>query len=100
MRIGKAASYSVSVLVVVVAFLLPLSAQAQTAGEITGQVFDTSKASISDATGTAKNVDTAETRSVQADSQGHYRITELRIGTYVISAEHQGFRREVKAGVL
>jgi hypothetical protein len=100
MRIGKVTLFSVSVLVVVVAFLVPLSANAQTAGEITGQVLDSSKASIADATVTAKNVGTAETRSVQADSQGHYRITELRIGTYDISAEHQGFRREVKTGVL
>ena len=100
MRIGRGVLFPVSLLVVVVALLLPLSGQAQTAGEITGQVFDISKASVADATVTAKNVGTAETRSVQADSQGHYRITELRIGTYDISAEHQGFRREVKTGVL
>lgn len=87
-------------LVVVIAFLMPSSANAQTAGEITGQVLDNSKASIAGATVTAKSVGTGETRTVQTDSQGHYRITDLRIGTYDISAEHQGFRREVKTGVL
>src|SRR5882672_11779844 len=101
MRISKAAAlFSASVLVVVVAFLLPLLAQAQTAGEITGQVLDNSKASIADATVTAKNLGTGETRTVQTDSQGHYRITELRVGTYDVSAERQGFRRQVQTGVV
>ncbi len=76
MRIGEGTLFSVRALVVVVAFLLPLSAQAQTAGEITGQVFDISKAAVAEATVTAKNVGTSETRSVQTDSQGHYRITD------------------------
>src|SRR5260370_24099301 len=100
MRIARHALLWVALLVVVVAILMPSAAKAQTAGEITGQVLDNSKASIADATVTAKNVGTGETRTVQTDSQGHYRITELRIGTYDISAEHQGFRREVKTGVL
>jgi hypothetical protein len=100
MRIGKGPLFSVSRLVVVVVFLLPLSAQAQTAGEITGQVFDNSKAAVADATVTAKNVGTGEARSVQTDAQGHYIITELRVGAYDVSAEHQGFRREVKTRVL
>ena len=100
MRIGRHSLLWVALLVVVVAILMPSSAKAQTAGEITGQVVDNSKASIAGATVTAKNVGTGETRTVQTDSQGHYRITELRIGTYDISAEQQGFRREVKTGVL
>ena len=77
-----------------------MSAQAQTAGEITGQVFDNSKAAVADATVTAKNAGTGETRTVQTDSQGHYRITELRVGTYDVSSERQGFRRQVQTGVV
>src|SRR6267142_5393517 len=101
MRISKAAAlFSASVLVVVVAFLLPLLAQAQTAGEISGQVFDNSKAAVAEATVTAKNVGTGETRSVKTDTQGLYRITELRVGTYDVSAERQGFRRQVQTGVV
>ncbi len=100
MRIGRRSLLWVALLVTMIAILMPSSAKAQTAGEITGQVLDNSKASIAGATVTAKNVGTGETRTVQTDSQGHYRITELRIGTYDISAEHQGFRREVKTGVL
>jgi hypothetical protein len=99
MRIGKGTLFSVRILLVVVALLPPFSAQAQTAGEITGQVFDNSKAAVADATVTAKNVGTGETRTAQTDSEGHYRITELRVGTYDVSAERQGFRRQVQTGV-
>jgi hypothetical protein len=100
MRIGRSALLSASVLLIVVVLLMPSATQAQTTGEITGQVFDNSKASIAGATVSAKNVGTGEIRSVQTDSQGHYKITELRIGTYDVSAEHQGFRREIKTGAL
>ena len=100
MRIGRSALLSASVLLIVVVLLMPAATQAQTTGEITGQVFDNSKASIAGATVSAKNVGTGEIRSVQTDSQGHYKITELRIGTYDVSAEHQGFRREIKTGAL
>src|SRR5882762_3737822 len=100
MRIGKGVLFSVCILLVVVALLPPFSAQAQTAGEITGQVFDNSKAAVADATVTAKNVGTGETRTAQTDSEGHYRITELRVGTYDVSAERQGFRRQVQTGVV
>src|SRR5579863_7249406 len=100
MRIGRHTLLWVTLLVVVVAILMPLGTQAQTTGEITGQVFDNSKASITGATVSAKNVGTGEIRSVQTDSQGHYKITELRIGTYDVSAEHEGFRREIKTGAL
>src|SRR6266478_6967540 len=100
MRNCKSTLFSVSVSIVVVALLMPASAKAQTAGGITGQVLDISKAAVAEATVTAKNVGTSETRSVQTDSQGHYRITELRVGTYDISAERQGFRRQVQTGVV
>src|SRR6266478_3179173 len=100
MRIGEGTLFSVRALLVAFGLLLPFSAQGQTAGEITGQVFDNSKAAVADATVTAKNVGTGETRTVQTDSQGHYRITELRVGTYDVSAERQGFRRQVQTGVV
>ena len=100
MRIGRSALLSASVLLIVVVLLMPSATQAQTTGEITGQVFDNSKASIAGAMVSAKNVGTGEIRLVQTDSQGHYKITELRIGTYDVSAEHQGFRREIKTGAL
>jgi hypothetical protein len=100
MKISKAVSLSVTVLAIIVAILLaPFRAQAQTAGEITGQVFDSSKAAVGDATVTAKNSRTGETRSAQTDAQGRYRIVGLSVGAYDVSAEKQGFRRQVQTGV-
>lgn len=100
MRISIGTLFSVCVSVALVAILLPLSAQAQTAGEITGQVFDRSKAAVADAIVTAKNAGTGETRTVRTDTQGRYRITELRVGSYDVSVERQGFRRQIQTGVV
>ena len=100
MKSSKAGFSFAGVLLASSALLLPSSATAQTSGAITGQVLDSSKAAVADATVTAENVGTGETRSVQTNSQGYYTLTELRVGTYDISAERQGFRRTVQKGVL
>jgi hypothetical protein len=100
MKNSRAGLTFVGVLLASSALLLPSSAMAQTSGAITGQVFDSSKAAVVEATVTAKNVGTGETRVVQTDSQGYYTLTELRVGTYDVSAERQGFRRTVQKGVL
>ncbi|MGB7284454.1 MAG: carboxypeptidase regulatory-like domain-containing protein [Candidatus Acidiferrum sp.] len=74
--------------------------QAQTAGQITGQVLDASKASIADATVTATNVATGAVRKIQTDSQGHYALADLPVGTYNVSAEHAGFQEQTQTGVV
>ena len=56
-------------------------AQAQTAGEITGQVLDPSKAAISIAAVTATNSATGAVRKAQTDRQGHYALTSPPVGT-------------------
>ena len=68
-------------------------AQAQTAGEITGQVLDPSKAAISNAAVTATNSATGAVRKAQTDSQGHYALTDLPVGTYSVTVEHEGFQQ-------
>src|SRR5580700_7977654 len=60
----------------------PVHAQAQTAGEITGQLLDPSRAAIPNAAVTATNRATGAVRKAQTDSQGHYALTNLRVGTY------------------
>jgi hypothetical protein len=75
-------------------------AQAQTAGEITGQVLDPSKAAISNAAVMATNNATGAVRKAQTDSQGHYALTELPVGTYTITVEHEGFQQLKRTGVL
>src|SRR5580700_4267597 len=75
-------------------------AQAQTAGEITGQVLDPSKAAISNAAVTATNSSTGALRKAQTDSQGHYALTNLPVGTYSITVEHEGFQQLKQTGVM
>ena len=75
-------------------------AQTQTAGEITGQVLDPSKAAISDAAVTATNSATGAVRKAQTDSQGHYALTDLPAGTYSVTVEHEGFQQLKQTGVM
>jgi hypothetical protein len=75
-------------------------AQAQTAGEITGQVLDPTKAAISDATVTVTNSANGAVRKAQTDSQGHYALTNLPVGTYSIAVEHEGFQQLKQTGVM
>ena len=75
-------------------------AQAQTAGEITGQVLDPSKAAISNAAVTATNSATGAVRKAQTDSQGHYALTDLPVGTYSVTVEHEGFQQLTQTGVM
>src|SRR5580700_2455961 len=82
-------------------FLEPSArSQAQTAGGITGQVLDPSKASVADATITATNTATGAVRTTKSDTQGHYALTDLPIGTYNVSAEHEGFQQLTQTGVI
>ena len=75
-------------------------AQAQTAAEITGEVLDPSKAVISNAALTATNAATGAVRKAQTNSQGHYVLTNLPVGTYSISVEHEGFQQLKQTGVM
>src|SRR6202158_3650942 len=79
---------------------LAAPAHAQTAGQISGQVLDASRAAIADAVVTATNGAKSETRRIQTDNQGHYTLTDLPIGTYDVSAEHPGFQRQEQRGVV
>jgi hypothetical protein len=74
-------------------------AQAQSAGKITGQVLDATKAAISDAAVAATNTATGTVRKAQTDSQGQYALTDLPVGMYTITVEHEGFQRLKQTGV-
>jgi carboxypeptidase family protein len=88
------------VLLSLFAFVFSTPAQTSTAGQITGQVLDASRAVIPSATVTATNVGTGEVRTTQTDGQGHYTLADLSVGTYSVSAEHEGFTRQIQTGVV
>lgn len=80
--------------------LLPAMAAAQTAGSVNGRVYDPSKAAIPGATITAVNVATGESRVVASDQSGYYIFPSLPVGTYDLTAEAQGFRKQVTRGLV
>jgi hypothetical protein len=94
-------SLSAGILVVVVSLISePGRAQAPTSGQITGRVFDATHAAVPNATVTVNNTATGAIRTAQTDGQGHYAVADLGVGTYDVSAEKEGFERQVQSGVV
>jgi hypothetical protein len=89
-------------LVVVLAFLLPFAspsfAQIDT-GTIVGRVVDESGAVLPGVTVTATQNGTNVSSSTVTNGSGEYIFPGLRIGTYEIAAELQGFRRALQRDV-
>jgi len=65
------------------------AAQSDT-GRITGTITDATKAVVQNATITAKNEKTGETRIVTSNEQGVFTVTELRPSTYTLSVDAKG----------
>ncbi|HWS90645.1 MAG TPA: carboxypeptidase regulatory-like domain-containing protein [Pyrinomonadaceae bacterium] len=80
--------------------LAPRAASAQTVvGRISGTVTDSAGASVPGATVTVTNAATNLVRTAVADADGFYTVTNLPVGTYVVAAESQGFKRAEQRGV-
>ena len=79
---------------------LTSSSHAQTSGRISGTVKDASGALLIGTTITARNPSTGETRKAQSDSTGYYVLAEVPYSTYDLSAEHAGFKTEVRKGLV
>ena len=60
-------------------------------GNIVGTVVDTSGAAVPNATITATHTDTGVKTSVTANSGGEYRLSNLPVGTYNVTATSGGF---------
>ena len=73
----------------------PVVAQRIT-GDISGNVTDSTGAVVPGATITATNTATGSIRSGTTSSDGNYRLPELSIGTYKVSAAAQGFKTAVQ----
>ncbi len=86
------------VLVFVVLAAVALSAQTFR-GTILGSVTDPSGAIISGATVTVRNTGTGQERTTATSADGTYSISELPIGTYMVSATQPGFTTAVTTNV-
>lgn len=77
-------------LFVVLGVCAPALAQFDTAS-VVGTVRDNSGAVVGDATVTLTNVETGVSLTKTTDAQGNYEFFTVRVGTYVVTAEKQGF---------
>ena len=78
---------------------LALPAHAATTGTILGNAVETDGDQISNATITIKNKETGLTRTVQSDESGSFRFPLLPPGTYIISANKNGFQQTLQDNV-
>lgn len=85
------------------ALLIGAPAYAQrTTGDITGTVTDATGAVVAKATVTAVNKATNQSRTVETNDSGFFRISDLPIGLYKVTANAGGFKtieREVQVTV-
>ncbi len=76
----------------------PLTVWSQTTG-LSGYVEDERSARLAQVTLTLANLDTGLTRTTVSDEQGHYQFTSVLPGVYQVTAQQNGFRKEVKTGI-
>ena len=81
-----------SVLSVCCFLMLVVTARAQqTLGSLNGTVLDGSGAAVPGSTVTATDAAIGVTRSTKAQGNGFFQIFNLPVGTYTVSATHEGF---------
>jgi hypothetical protein len=91
--LGRSSAFlACSIFAVVFLTSSPARLAAQTAGEVSGHVSDTTGASIPDANVTLTNVATGSERPTDTTSAGDYTFTEVPVGVYRITATHSGFK--------
>jgi hypothetical protein len=64
-------------------------------GRIVGNVTDPSGASVAGAKITVQNANTGSIEEAESDKDGFYQILSLPIGTYTVTVESTGFRKQV-----
>jgi hypothetical protein len=67
-------------------------------GRISGTVTDTSGAAVQGAVIKVTNDATSQPRTTSTDDNGFYVVTNLPVGTYSVTAEHQGFKKSLQTG--
>src|SRR5258708_5367179 len=89
--------WAVRVVVLLSVLLLSLPGFAQTiTGTISGNVTDTSGAFVANATVTVENLGTNEKRTATTSGTGGYRVPDLAIGKYKVTANAPGFKTLVR----
>ncbi len=88
-----------SLLLVIVCIGFSGGALAQTiTGRISGTVTDSTGAAVPGVTVKITNEATQQPRSAMTDPNGFYVATNLPVGNYSVTIEHQGFKKATKTG--
>ena len=68
-------------------------------GTLVGSVTDSSSATVANAKVTITEKNTGATRSVETNASGNYTLTDLTPGTYTVSTELQGFKKDIRDNI-
>ncbi|HYZ87244.1 MAG TPA: carboxypeptidase-like regulatory domain-containing protein [Bryobacteraceae bacterium] len=79
---------------------LSLPVLGQTFGEISGEIRDSSGATIPDANVTLTNVDTNATRQAVSNNAGIYSFPSIPPGSYQLRVEKEGFKTTTRTEIL
>jgi hypothetical protein len=71
-----------------------------TSGDLSGVIYDPSKAVLPGVTVVVTNADTGITRTAVTDEEGRYAILALPPGNYSVRAELSGFLPQVREGII
>jgi hypothetical protein len=71
----------------------------QTLGSLNGTVLDASGAAVPDSTVTVTDAEIGVTRTTKAAGNGYFQIFNLPVGTYKVSATHEGFGTTTQKGI-
>jgi len=75
------------------------SAWGQATARLTGTVKDQSGGAIVGATVTLTNEGTNISRTTKTDGEGNYLFSLVAVGTYRLTVEHAGFKKNVQSGI-
>ena len=81
-------------------FLTAQAIRAQVTATLVGRVTDPSSAVIPATKITLVNTATNETRTVEVGESGEFTFVQLPPGSYTLTAEHEGFRKEVHSSIV
>jgi hypothetical protein len=75
-------------------------ANAQATARLAGAVKDTSGASVPMAEATLTNQGTNVSHTTKTDADGNYLFSLVDVGTYTLTVEHAGFKKNVQTGIV
>jgi len=87
--------FILGIIISLLSFGLTTSRSQDATGRIVGNVTDKTGAAILDAKVTVSNVATGNVQETATDRDGFYQVLSLPIGTYTVTVEHGGFRKQI-----